>query len=213
MHTLPALSFSHFNLNKYIAIASVATLITFALFVGMHKLIANDQIKRPVETDYPTITLTQFKKDKPPTEKVRIKPKPIPLPTPKLTKKTIESTPDDKFDSTLFVSTIGSPIIKNKITPTFNSEGGDARPIVRVEPKYPSIAARDGIEGWVKLSFSITPSGAVNNIQVLDAEPKRTFNQAARRALSKWKYKPNIQDGKAQAQDGMMVMLDFKLAS
>ena len=213
MHTLPALTLNHFKLNKFIAITVVATLITFGLFVGMQKLIANDQIMPPKVTENTMILLGQLIEDKPTTERVRIKPKPIPVPKPKLVVKIIESDPDQGLDPTLFVSNIGAPVIRNKINPTFDSGGGDARPLVRVEPKYPSIAARDGIEGWVKLSFSITPSGTVNNIQVLDAEPKRTFNQAARRALAKWKYKPNIQTGKAQAQDGMMVMLDFKLAS
>lgn len=213
MHTLPNLHLNHFKLNKYVAIISTATLITFALFVGMQKLIANDQIIPVEKTKLTTITLNQHIEDKPIIERIRIIPKPIPTPKPELVAKIIKSDPDTGFDSSLLTFAIGAPTIRNNITPNFGTEGGDARPIVRVEPKYPAIAAREGIEGWVKLSFSITSSGTVNNIQVLEAEPKRTFNQAARRALAKWKYKPNIHTGKAQAQDGMMVMLDFKLAS
>jgi len=212
MHTLPALT-THFKLNKYIVIMTIATFITFALFVGMQNLIKNEQVSISKVTEYGPIILTYDIKEKPPTERRTIKPQPAPLPQPKLVAKVIESNPDAGFDSTLLVSNFAAPVIRNKIEPNFGADGGDARPIVRVEPKYPTLAAREGIEGWVKLSFSITPSGTVNNIQVLDAEPKRMFNQAARRALAKWKYKPNIQAGKAQAQDGMMVMLDFKLAS
>lgn len=212
MHTLPALK-QPFKLNRYIAILTVATFVTFALFVAMHHLIKNNQISVSEVTKHTPITLTYDIKEKPLTVRPKIKPLPVPLPQPKLIEKVMESEPDTGFDSTLLVSNFAAPIIRNKIIPNFGTGGGDARPIVRVEPKYPTTAARDGIEGWVKLSFSITPSGTVNNIQVLDAEPKRLFNQAARRALAKWKYKPNIQAGKAQAQDGMMVMLDFKLAS
>jgi protein TonB len=202
-----------FNHSKPIAITSVAAIITFVLFIGMQKLIENDQTTPPNIIKHTTVVLAQMTEEKPTNTRPRIKPQPIPQPKPKLVAKIIETTPDVGFDPTLLASTFNAPTIKNNITPNFDSTGGDARPIVRVEPKYPAIAAREGIEGWVKLSFSVTPSGTVSNIQVLDAEPKRTFNQAARRALAKWKYKPNIQAGKAQAQDGMMVMLDFKLAS
>jgi protein TonB len=120
--------------------------------------------------------------------------------------------PKNGLDPTLYVSNFNGPIIKQNITPNFGTEDGDARPIVRVEPKYPIVAAQEGLEGWVHLSFSITSSGTVSKIQVIEAQPKRVFNQAAKRALAKWKYKPNIFAGKAQVQDGMMVMLDFKLA-
>ena len=209
----PALAITQFTLNKFVATISVACLITFTLFVGMQKLIENEQITRPKIAEHTTIILTQEFEEEPTNTRPKIKPQPIPQPKPKLVAKIIEAEPDVGLDSTLFTSSFSAPVIRSNIKPNFNSTGGDARPIVRVEPKYPSIAAREGIEGWVKLSFSITASGTVNNIQVLDAEPKRTFNQAARRALAKWKYKPNIQAGKAQAQDGMMVMLDFKLAS
>jgi protein TonB len=88
---------------------------------------------------------------------------------------------------------------------------GDATPIVRIEPKYPIQAARDGKEGWVKLSFSINEIGGVEDVTVMDAEPKRIFDKEARRALRKWKYKPKVVDGKALRQTGLTVQLDFKM--
>jgi protein TonB len=88
---------------------------------------------------------------------------------------------------------------------------GDATPIVRIEPKYPTQAARDGKEGWVQLSFTINELGGVEDVKVIDAEPKRIFNREAIRALRKWKYRPQIIDGKPQKQPGLTVQLDFKL--
>jgi protein TonB len=213
MHTLPALKLQQLNLGKLLSVLSTSTVITFALFVCMQKLISNNEIVRSELKDYTIIDFIQNIEEKPVIERIRIKPKPLPQPKPEQVVKIIENDPDIGIDPTPQIPSFGNPVIKNNFVPTFTKQGGDARPIVRIEPKYPSQAARDGIEGWVKLSFTITPSGSVNNIQVLDANPKRTFNQAARRALAKWKYKPNIQAGKAQAQDGMMVMLDFTLAS
>lgn len=88
---------------------------------------------------------------------------------------------------------------------------GDATPIVRIEPKYPIQAARDGKEGWVKLSFTINEIGGVEDVQVTDAQPKRVFDKEAKRALKKWKYKPKVVDGKALKQFGLTVQLDFKM--
>ncbi|MBE0368720.1 energy transducer TonB [Pseudoalteromonas sp. MMG013] len=88
---------------------------------------------------------------------------------------------------------------------------GDATPIVRIEPKYPTQAARDGKEGWVQLSFTINELGGVDDVKVIAAEPKRIFNREAIRALRKWKYRPKIVDGKPLVQPGLTVQLDFKL--
>ena len=77
---------------------------------------------------------------------------------------------------------------------------GDATPIVRIEPKYPMQAARDGKEGWVKLSFTINEIGGVEDVEVIEAQPKRVFDKEAKRALRKWKYKPKVVDGKPMRQ-------------
>jgi protein TonB len=88
---------------------------------------------------------------------------------------------------------------------------GDATPIVRIEPKYPIQAARDGKEGFVILSFTINEVGGVEDVKVIEAQPKRGFDKEARRALRKWKYKPKVVDGKAQRRPGLTVQLDFKM--
>jgi len=88
---------------------------------------------------------------------------------------------------------------------------GDATPIVRIEPKYPMQAARDGKEGYVILSFSINAIGGVEDVKVIEANPKRVFDKEARRALRKWKYKPKVEEGKALRQTGLTVQLDFKM--
>ncbi|TWX67291.1 energy transducer TonB [Colwellia demingiae] len=88
---------------------------------------------------------------------------------------------------------------------------GDATPIVRIEPKYPIQAARDGKEGYVILSFTINKIGGVEDVKVLEAQPKRVFDKEAKRALRKWKYKPKVVEGKPLRQPGLTVQLDFKM--
>ncbi len=93
--------------------------------------------------------------------------------------------------------------------------GGDQSlmPLIRIEPQYPQKAARSGKEGWVKLLIDINTVGGVENVSIVSSKPPRIFNQAAKRALLKWKYKPKIVDGKAVASKGIGVHLDFKLSN
>jgi periplasmic protein TonB len=89
--------------------------------------------------------------------------------------------------------------------------GSGVTPIVRLDPEYPRKAAMQGIQGWVRLRFDITALGTVENVEVVEAEPKRVFDMSAKRALLKWKYRPKMEEGKPVPQKGEMVQLDFKL--
>ena len=92
-----------------------------------------------------------------------------------------------------------------------NTGDDQPTPIVRIEPKYPIEAARNGIEGWVKLSFTVNEVGSVEDIEILASEPEGVFEREAQRALAKWKYKPQIVDGKPVKQPGLTVVLVFKI--
>lgn len=88
---------------------------------------------------------------------------------------------------------------------------GDILPLVRIEPRYPARALQREIEGWVLLEFSISPAGTVVNPFVVDSEPRRTFDRSALRAVSRWKYKPKVEDGVAVLRHGVQVVLTFEL--
>lgn len=87
---------------------------------------------------------------------------------------------------------------------------GEAIPIVRIEPQYPREALLKGIEGWVRVRFTILPDGSVDNPFVVEAEPRRVFDRAAIRAILRWKFKPRIVDGQAVSREAEQV-IDFKL--
>jgi len=87
----------------------------------------------------------------------------------------------------------------------------DVVPVVRVNPQYPIRAAERGIEGWVELEFTITPSGTVKNAVVTAARPARIFDSEALRAIGKWRYNPKIVDGKPVERKGVRVRLRFRL--
>ena len=94
-----------------------------------------------------------------------------------------------------------------------NIEGGigvsDIQPIIRINPQYPVEAQMKGIEGWVLLRFDVSESGSVSNIKVLNSKPPRIFDRAAVMAVVKWKYKPQMKNGKPAKVEGVKTYLDF----
>ena len=84
---------------------------------------------------------------------------------------------------------------------------------LRVPPKYPLDAARNNVEGFVQMNFSINKRGEPIDIEVIKSEPEGVFSREAVKALSQWKYAPIMVDGEAAIVEGLTVQLDFKLAS
>ena len=65
-------------------------------------------------------------------------------------------------------------------------------------------------EGKVTIEFTISPSGAVINPMIINADPPEIFNAAALEAIQKWKFKPKIVDGKPTEQRAIQT-IKFKL--
>ena len=188
--------------------------IAFGLFVLMAKLIEN--ANRPLKKieELPVIDIVMQEPDDETQTRTRVPPPPPPPPA--QPPKVQPTEPDDAEPSSDGFSLNVPGIDTGGVNVNLGGVGalrqdGDATPIVRIDPKYPPQAARDGKEGWVRLSFTINEQGGVEDIKVTDADPKRIFDREARRALSKWKYKPKIEEGKAVRQLGQTVQLDFKL--
>jgi len=87
----------------------------------------------------------------------------------------------------------------------------DTVPIGRVEPMYPSRAAQRRIEGWVVVEFSIGKQGTVENAKVVRSQPGTIFNRSALKAVSKWKYKPRVDNGLVVETHGHQTKITFKL--
>lgn len=183
--------------------------ITLALFYGMAALISSDPLisKAPL----PAIDISLV--TPPPPSKVQEKPKLQPPPVapipPIRTNVAIEGL-GEGLPTVLEQTPPSVGIGSTQFAMTGPSDRG-ATPIVRINPKYPPVAARDGLSGWVKLSFTIDEVGQVIDVQVVDAEPKRIFDKEAVRALKGWKYQPQVENGIAVKQTGMQVQLDFNL--
>ena len=88
--------------------------------------------------------------------------------------------------------------------------GDRLTPLQRVEPVYPYRAQQAGIEGSVTVRFTINSEGRVENVEVIEAKPKRQFERAAIQAINKWRYQP-----RPGATDKLVqvITLKFKLES
>ena len=86
----------------------------------------------------------------------------------------------------------------------------DFMPLSRQPPQYPYKAARRGIEGWVRVSFRVTETGTVEDVQVLESDPAGVFEQAAIKAVYRWRFKPRTVNGQAMAGTAEQVV-EFEL--
>ena len=62
------------------------------------------------------------------------------------------------------------------------------RPVETAAPRYPFRARARGVEGFVKLQFSVDDDGSVRDVQVVDSFPEEVFDRAATKALKKWRF-------------------------
>ena len=199
--------------------ALLAVGVTFALFLFMFKLISsggnnNDEMEAiagihfgPVDIPDEVMTKNRRIPKKPPPPK-------DPPPPPKMQVSKMDQTQQNmpKLDlPNLDVPMSGGAgMFIGTFATVDKTEEGDIIPIVVIRPMYPRDAAMQGLEGWVKVEFTITAIGTVKKPRVIDAKPPRVFNREAIRAILKWKFKPRVVDGVAVDRQATQI-IDFSL--
>ena len=207
MQTLPySTPFTTFN--RMISSIVLAALVTFSLFAMMYLLIKPPLAERTLVKPLPVVELFRNPEDPPVVVKKMPEPPP-PVVPPELAPQTPATVTKVALPGPSF--TLTPPAIGPTDLAIGSGRDSTATPVVRVEPRFPVTALRDGISGWVKLSFSIDESGAVTDVQILQAEPRGGFEREAARALRRWKYQPQVVDGKAIRQTNLQVVLDFSV--
>lgn len=192
-------------------IAGAALAATFGLFLVMHYMIMSDfrgmrDVGDPVRFDFVRLEdrqITPNERELPPKQERPQKPD-------------MPDNPDmqaENVDPNALSFSSAAPFDLNLAGGLAGDWASNREPVpvLRITPTYPSRASRRGIEGWVEVSFTITTTGATDNVQVVAEEPPGVFGRAATKAVRKWKYKPQMVDGKVQPRPGIRVLLKFEL--
>jgi periplasmic protein TonB len=88
---------------------------------------------------------------------------------------------------------------------------GDVTAIIQTKPEYPPRELARGTQGWVRVQFSVTSIGTVRDAVVVDSEPEAVFDQAALKAIARWRYNPRVENGEAVERIGLQTIIRFTL--
>ena len=83
-------------------------------------------------------------------------------------------------------------------------------PLRKVEPVYPAGAIARNLGGYVIVEFTVTRTGKVTDIVVVESS-SQLFERAARDAASKFLYRPRVVDGEAVDTPGVQNKITFQL--
>ena len=61
------------------------------------------------------------------------------------------------------------------------------------------------------LEFTVTETGSVEDPKVIEAQPAGTFDEAAKKAELKFKYKPRVDNGKPVRVPHVQHLITFKI--
>ncbi len=197
---------------------TIGFIITAALFIGMLNLLSHKKVSATsADTNINFSFVKDFKEpevkppntpDKPIQEIVKQPPA-----APKLN---VDAIPSPEVNIPLPTTKGKAFNLHQEIAlPSINKGGGfgtDNPGTLKaaIPPIYPQKPLINKTEGWVKVQISVNEFGSVSTVTILDAEPARVFNNAAKKAVKKWKFHPKTVDGNAQSFIATQT-IEFKL--
>jgi protein TonB len=184
---------------RYLFSLLVAMGVVFGLFLVMEQLVEGARWKPENVIDAIPIEFVRVKREEAVQQKKREIPKPPeprdeppPPPTQRL-EEALQPPGLDLAIATPKLDTSGRS--GSGLGSIFDAQTTAVIPLARVIPQYPRQAQSDGIEGWVEVEFTITEFGTVEDPRVLRSEPRGVFENAALRAIIRWKFKPKVENG------------------
>lgn len=64
---------------------------------------------------------------------------------------------------------------------------------------YPVSAKASGVEGFVLVKVLVAENGSVQDVQLVESEPKGFFEESALRSIRQWRFDPGMKNGKTMA--------------
>ncbi|WP_293367649.1 energy transducer TonB [Nevskia sp.] len=83
-------------------------------------------------------------------------------------------------------------------------KGRELVPLSTARPQMPDWACKKKIRGWVEVVFVVKPNGLVENVRIVDADPKGVYEGAAIESVGNWIYPK----GKTAAEVKQKVEMD-----
>ena len=208
---------------RYAAALGGAGTLALALFWLMQALIAAPEPVLRSLPDYQLVEFVRLKRDPEPQVRKRTPPKeppaekepppPLvvaPVRRPRVTSPAIAAPRLDlPMDLDLSGLLDGVAVAPSLPAAGIASEN-EIIPLVRFPPRYPLRASRRGVEGWVRVEFTVTEEGRVEDAEVVEAEPPDVFDRAALEAIRKWRCEPRRVDGSNVSRRAVQ-RLEFKL--
>lgn len=142
-------------------------------------------------------------KQEPPKEEEKLPPPDLPQPEVKKPLKTQTELPRPDINIPLSIN--GIPYIGDflkstqpqpRVAPVAPDIATNLVPTLKTKPSYPPRALRSGVEGIVTVEFTIAIDGSVKDAKIIKSDPPIIFDRSVLKAITKWKFNPEIIDGK-----------------
>lgn len=182
--------------------APAAAFVTLGLFAFMAAMIANDRIDIAPVRALPDIDIFA-KPPQPETMPEQRRPSPLPEKPPVIDRNPLPQPgkPGPVYDAPDYVPGDATP---------GNMGGVFPAPVIKHAPAYPETCRGRGAQGTVIVQFDVTPEGTVVNPQIISSA-HGCFNRTVIRTVSKWKYPPLMENGRARTRRGVIETFVFTL--
>ncbi|TFH73175.1 energy transducer TonB [Gammaproteobacteria bacterium LSUCC0112] len=196
---------------RWVISVGLAAAVTIGLFYFMQALIATGgeleerlNVIRIVDATMPEIVMEVVREVERPEEIEQLE-----QPPPDVPDRNINMDGDNNLNISREVVNVDLDL--NIGAAGLGATDGEMLPLVNIQPTYPTRAAQRGIEGWAQVSFTVTETGGVRDVFVVDAEPQGMFDQASIRAAERFRFQPRVVNGQPVEVPNVQYVFRFQL--